>query len=150
MPKATVMAPPRRAVLAAGLSCMLAPRTARAEVAVAGIRCRFADQAVTYRMWDNATARDLVSRLPLDLTIEDFSTNEKIARLPRRLDESGHTAFNDETPGDLCYFLGWGNLAFFHAAYVYRGDLIRLGRIEGSVEPLLVRGTFPLRIERVQ
>ncbi|MBB6468889.1 hypothetical protein HNQ96_006275, partial [Aminobacter lissarensis] len=28
-------------------------------------------------------------------------------------------------------------------------DLIRLGRIEGGVEPLLVKGEFPLRIDLV-
>ena len=43
------------------------------------LRCRFADQDFTYRLLDNATSRDLVSLLPLDLTIEDFSTNEKLA-----------------------------------------------------------------------
>ena len=43
--------------------------------------------------------------------------------------------------------LGWGNLAFFHGGYAYKGDLIRLGRIEGGVAPLLVRGAFPLRLE---
>jgi hypothetical protein len=42
-----------------------------------------------------------------------------------------------------------GNLAFFHDRYVYRGDLIRLGRIEGGVESLLVRGEFPLRLEQL-
>ncbi|MFQ8432323.1 cyclophilin-like fold protein [Amaricoccus sp. W119] len=110
------------------------------------IRCQFADQVFTCRLLDNPTARDLVSLLPLDLTIEDFSTNEKIAHLPRRLDESGRVPIEDETPGDLCYFLGWGNLAFFHGDYRYRNDLIRLGRIEGGVAPLLVKGTFPLSI----
>ena len=111
------------------------------------LRCRFADQDFTYRLLDNATSRDLASLLPLDLTISDLSTNEKIAHLPRRLDEGGHVPIDDETPGDLCYFLGWGNLAFFHDSYVYRDDLIRLGHIEGGVEPLLVRGKFPLRLE---
>jgi hypothetical protein len=111
------------------------------------LRCRFADQTFTYRLDDNPTARDFVSLLPLDLTIEDFSTNEKIAHLPRRLDEGGYLPFDDEAQGDLCYFLGWGSLAFFHGSYTFRGDLIRLGRIEGGTAPLLVRGTFPLRLE---
>lgn len=111
------------------------------------LRCRFADQDFVYRLLDNPTVRDLISLAPLALTIQDFSTNEKIAHLPRRLDEGGHVPCDDEAPGDLCYFLGWGNLAFFHGAYRYRGDLIRLGRLEGGVEPLLKRGAFPLRLE---
>jgi hypothetical protein len=138
----------RRMVLAGAAASLALPRIVRAqERPPMRLRCRFADQDFTCRLLDNPTVRDLVSLLPLDLTIEDFSTNEKIAHLPRRLDEGGHLAFDDEAPGDLCYFLGWGNLAFFHDSYSYRGDLIRLGRIEGGVDPLLVRGEFPLRLE---
>jgi hypothetical protein len=114
-----------------------------------GLRCRFADQDFSYSLIDNATTRDLISLLPLSLTIEDFSSNEKIAHLPRRLDEGGLADFDDEAPGDLCYFRGWGNLAFFHADYTYRGDLIRLGRIEGPIAPLLVRGTHTLRLDLI-
>lgn len=141
----------RRAVLAGVLASMLAPRQLFAETSEASmrIRCTFSSQQFTYRMLDNATTRDLLSLLPLDLTIEDFSNNEKLAHLPRRLDEGGHVAFDDEAPGDLCYFLGWGNLAFFHDDYTYRGDLIRLGHIEGGVDPLLVRGTFPVHMELI-
>ncbi|AUH66245.1 cyclophilin-like fold protein [Paracoccus zhejiangensis] len=110
------------------------------------LRCRFADQDFTYRLIDNPTTRDLISLLPLELTIEDFSSNEKLAHLPRRLDEGGLADYADEAPGDLCYFRGWGNLAFFHGDYDYRGDLIRLGRIEGGTAPLLTRGSHALRI----
>jgi hypothetical protein len=136
----------RRSFLVGALA---APAIARAQTqeASARLRCRFADQDFTFRLADNPTVRDFVSLLPLDLTITDFSTNEKIAHLPRRLDESGLVDFDDEAPGDLCYFLGWGSLAFFHDSYVYRRDLIRLGRIEGGVAPLLARGEFPLRLE---
>ena len=139
--------PSRRAFLAGAAALMAArPIRAQTEVRPMRLRCTFADQSFTYRLQDSATTRDLVSMLPLDLTIEDFSTNEKLAHLPRRLDEGGLADYADETPGDLCYFRGWGNLAFFHGDYTYRGDLIRLGRIEGDVAPLLVKGTFPLRI----
>lgn len=125
------------------------PGAAFGQTSASGLRmrCAFADQMFTYRLFDNPTTRDLVSMLPLDLEIEDFSNNEKIAHLPRRLDEGGLAGYSDETPGDLCYFRGWGNLAMFYSSYQYRGDLIRLGRIEGSVDPLLVKGNFRLRLE---
>ena len=139
----------RRTFLATAAAGFALARNSRAQETGAAmrLRCRFADQDFTYRLLDNATSRDLLSLLPLDLEIEDFSTNEKIAYLPRRLDESGRVPIEDEAPGDLCYFLGWGSLAFFHDSYTYRDDLIRLGHIEGGVEPLLVRGAFPLRLE---
>lgn len=142
--------PTRRAFLV-GAAALLTPRPINAQIKAIPmrIRCSFKDQSFTYRLQDSATTRDFVSLLPLDLTIEDFSSNEKIAHLPRRLDEGGLIDYSDEMPGDLCYFRGWGNLAFFHDRYAYRGDLIRLGRIEGKIDPLLVRGEFPLRIETV-
>lgn len=141
----------RRTVLVGALASVAAPRALHAQTGEKDmrIRCTFGDQNFTIRLFDNPASRDLVSQLPLDLTIEDFSNNEKLAHLPRRLNEGGLADYDDETPGDLCYFRGWGNLAFFHSDYQYRGDLIRLGRIEGGVAPLLVKGKFPLRIELV-
>lgn len=139
----------RRTLLIALAAATGATTSLPAQDTAMRLRCRFADQDVTYRLHDNPTTRDLLCLLPLDLSIADFSTNEKIAHLPRRLDEGGLVDFGDETPGDLCYFLGWGNLAFFHADYHYRGDLIRLGRIEGPVTPLLVRGTHALRLDLI-
>ena len=137
----------RRAVLAGAAATLMIPAVARAQPM--RMRVRFDDQQVTYQLFDNPTTRDLVSMLPAELEIEDFSNNEKIVHLPRRLDEGGFEPFSDETPGDLCYFLGWGNLALFHGDYTFRDDLIRLGHIEGEVTPLLHNGTYPVRIEMV-
>lgn len=139
----------RRSLLAAGLTVPFVSRPALAQTAgvPTHMRCRFADQDFTIRLQDSPTLRDFLSLLPLDLTISDYSTNEKIAHLPRRLDEGGLVDFDDEAPGDLCYFRGWGNLAFFHDTYTYRGDLIRLGRIEGDIAPLKVRGEHALRLD---
>lgn len=113
------------------------------------LRFAFADQEFTATLEDNPSSRHLFSLMPLDLTIDDYSTNEKITYLPRKLSEEGSGAFGGEQPGDLCYYAPWGNLAFFHAGYRWSPGLIRLGRLEGSFEPLLVRGRFPLRIERL-
>ncbi len=110
------------------------------------IRFSFADQDFTATLDGSAAAREFLGLLPLDLTIEDYSTNEKIARLPQRLTSIVDKPFGNEAPGDLCYFAPWGNIALFHAGYRYSSGLIRLGRIDGPVTPLKVRGTFPLRI----
>ncbi|MET0313997.1 cyclophilin-like fold protein [Aureimonas altamirensis] len=106
----------------------------------------FSDQTFTATLEDNPTARDLVSLLPLDLTIDDYSTSEKIAYLPRKLSEEGSGRFENEATGDLCYFAPWGNLAMFHASYRWSRGLIRLGRLEAGPSPLLVRGEYPLRV----
>ena len=143
--------PTRRAILSGAASTLLVPAVARAQSSTGTMRMRvsFDDQQVIYQLADNPTVRDLISLLPVELEIKDFSNNEKIVHLPRRLDEGGFEPFSDETPGDLCYFLGWGNLALFHDDYIFRDDLIRLGHIEGDVAPLLHKGTYPVRIEMI-
>lgn len=112
------------------------------------IECAFDRHRFSATLVDNPTARDLLSMLPLDVTIEDYADNEKIARLPRKLSEDGGAPFGNEAPGDLCYYAPWGNLAFFYAGYRWSQGLIRLGRLDNGFEPLLTRGRFPLRIGR--
>ena len=114
------------------------------------ISIAFNGQRMTATLYDNPSARDFASMLPLDLSIDNYSTNEKIAYLPRKLTEEGSGPFGNEAPGDLCYYTPWGNLAFFYEGYQYSSGLIRLGRIDGSFEPLLVRGQFDLHIEIIQ
>ena len=112
------------------------------------IRMTFDGRVMTATLYDNPSARDFYSMLPLELTIKDYGNNEKIAYLPRKLTEEGSGAFGNEQPYDLCYFMPWGNLAMFYADYRHPG-LIRLGRFDGGHEALHVPGEFPLRIERL-
>lgn len=111
------------------------------------LRFTFADQDFTATLEDTPSAHGLFSMLPLDLTIDDYSTNEKIAYLPRKLTEEGSSRFGNEEVGDLCYYAPWGNLAMFHGPYRWSHGLIRLGRLDHGAKPLLVRGKFPLRVE---
>ena len=112
------------------------------------IRVTFNDLSRTAMLYDNPSARDLASMLPLHLKIEDYGRNEKIVHLPRKLTQDGSGPFGNERPGDLCYFKPWGNLALFYDEYRWDG-LIRLGRFDGGSEPLPVRGEYPVRIERI-
>ena len=105
----------RRAVVAGALASVVIPRLALGQTVegmLMRIRASFNDHAFTARLYDNRSARDFASMLPLDLTIEDYSDNEKIAKLPRKLIEEGSGPFSKEAPGDLCYYAPWGNLAF--------------------------------------
>ncbi|PBB90717.1 MFS transporter [Mesorhizobium sp. WSM3864] len=147
----------RRILLGAALASTLLPRRARSqhgrdpasqEPADMKIRMTFDGRTMTAKLYDNPSARDFFSMLPLDLTIDDYAHNEKIAYLPRKLTEEGSGPFGNEQPYDLCYFVPWGNLAMFYADYRHPG-LIRLGRFDEGEEALHIRGEFPLRIERM-
>lgn len=113
------------------------------------VRIMFNGASMVATLYDNPSARDLAAMLPLALAIDDYSNNEKIAHLPRKLTGEGSGPFGNEAPGDICYYAPWGNLAFFYGSYRYSAGLIRLGRIDGDIAPLLMRGKFDLRIERV-
>lgn len=110
------------------------------------LRFAFADQDFIATLEDNPTARDLWSLLPLDLTVDDYASHEKIAYLPRKLTTEASGPFGTEAPGDLCYYAPWGNVALFHGSYRWSRGLIRLGRLDEGPAPLLVRGTFRLTI----
>jgi hypothetical protein len=111
------------------------------------VHIAFGDESFTVALEDHASAREFASRLPLDLTISDYADNEKIAYLPNKLTELTRGPFPNALPGDLCYYVPWGNLAFFHGSYESTRDLVRLGRLDGDVAPLLTPGEFSLRIE---
>jgi hypothetical protein len=147
----------RRTLLGAAIATAVLPRLAHSqqgrdpasqEPTDMRIRMTFDGRTMTATLYDNPSARDFYSMLPLDLTIKDYSNNEKIAYLPRKLTEEGSGPFGNERPYDLCYFMAWGNLAMFYADYRHPG-LIRLGRFEEGYEALHVPGEFPLRIERI-
>ena len=150
----------RRVLLGAALAAPLFPALAlgqtpdaagpQEEITSMKIRIVFHDQDFTATLEDNASAREVVSMFPLDLTIADFAHNEKLAYLPRKLSELVRGPFPNAAPGDLCYYIPWGNLAFFYGSYESTRDLVRLGRLDGDVEPLLTRGEYPLRIELIQ
>ena len=99
---------------------------------------------------DSPTARDFVSMLPLDLDVESYGNNEKIAYPPRKLTTEGSGPFANEAPGDFAYFAPWGNIIVYYGDYTYWPGLVRLGRIEGSLQPLLEQDNYRVHIELAQ
>ena len=77
------MNPSNPRLFIASAAAALLPAKARTQTGPAmRLRCRCADQEFSYLLRGNATSRDLISRLPLELSIEDFPTNAKRAHLP--------------------------------------------------------------------
>jgi hypothetical protein len=114
------------------------------------IQFEFDKHIFTATLENSPATLALIKMLPLSGTIEDYSNNEKVAYLPSKLPEDGSMKFSNERPGDLCYYAPWGNLVLYYASYRYSRGLVRLGRLDGSIEPLLTRGTFPLRIQSLK
>ena len=105
---------------------------------------------VTATMEDNAAARDLLSRLPLEVTLKDFNnTTEKIFYLDPALTIEGVTRGCAPTPGDITIYVPWSNVAIFCKKWSHSNDLIKIGHIDGNgIEALTVTGDITVKLER--
>lgn len=108
------------------------------------------NRTITATMEDNASARDFLSRLPLEVTLDDYNnTTEKIFYPDPALTTEGVPRGCTPAPGDITIYAPWGNVAIFCKSWSHNNDLIRIGRIDGNgIEALSVAGDIPVRIER--
>lgn len=113
------------------------------------IRIRAGERTLTARLEDSAAARDFAALLPIELSLKDYASTEKIADLPRRLSTEGAPSGVDPEVGDITYYAPWGNLAIFYGDFGYSRGLVRLGRIESGGE-MLESLAGPVTIETAQ
>lgn len=94
------------------------------------------------------SGRDFLSLLPLELTLKDYNSTEKISDLPRRLTTQSAPPGIEPAAGTFAYYAPWGNLAIFYRDYRYSNNLLRLGVIESGLEKVRSqRGDFHVRLE---
>lgn len=113
------------------------------------IRIVLGEHIVSATLEDSPSTRDFIALLPLSLDLDDYSSTEKIAYLPRKLITTGTPSGVDPDVGDVTYYAPWGNLALFYRDFGYSRGLIRLGRITAGLEHLGYPGSKQARIELV-
>ena len=108
------------------------------------------NRTITATMEDNAAGRDFLSRLPLEVTLNDYNnTTEKIFYPTPALTTEGVTRGCTPTSGDITIYAPWGNVAIFCKNWSHSNDLIRIGRIDGNgIEALTVGGDIRVKIEK--
>ncbi len=114
------------------------------------ITIKVGDKTITATMEDNSAARDFVSRLPLEVTLNDYASAEKIFYPSPALDISGTPGgFSNPQPGDITIYAPWGNIAIFYKSFSSSNSLIRIGHIDGSgIDALNVSGDVQVRFEQ--
>jgi hypothetical protein len=128
---------------------LAAPAVSGQEASTMRIRLTYDGKTLEVALLDNATARDLLSLLPVTLTLEDYNGTEKIGYPPRKLSTAGAPAGVDPSVGDIAYYAPWGNLAIFYKDFGYSKGLIGLGRINSGIDALSAPGSLKVTIERV-
>ncbi len=114
------------------------------------IRLIVGDQVATATLYDNATARDFASLLPLSLTMTDYDTIERVSDLPRKLSTQGAPEGMAPVAGELTHYAPWGNLAIFIKPRSYSRGLLPLGKIDDGLAIVSQPGPYKMRIERVE
>jgi hypothetical protein len=107
-------------------------------------------RTITATMEDNAAGRDFLSRLPLEVTLNDFNdTTEKIFYPSPALTTDGVTRGCAPVPGDITIYAPWGNVAIFCKSWSHSNDLIKIGRIDDDgIEALNVASDITVKFER--
>lgn len=114
------------------------------------VKISVGNRTITATMEDNAAGRDFLSRLPLEVTLNDYNnTTEKIFYPDPALTTEGVTRGCAPTPGDITIYVPWGNVAIFCKSWSHSNDLIKIGRIDGnSIETLNIGGDIAVKFER--
>lgn len=115
------------------------------------IRVIIGDTVLAGRLWDNATARDLIAQLPLIMTFSDYGRQEKLASLPRKLSTEGVPPGNSARPGDIGYYAPAGVLVFYYREVGYFNGIVRMGQFDGNMNAITRQtGDFTATIELTQ
>lgn len=108
------------------------------------------DRTISATMEDNAAVRDLLSRLPMEVTLNDYNnTTEKIFYPDPELELDGVTRGCAPVPGDITIYAPWGNVAIFCKSWSHSNDLIKIGHIDGEgIQVLNVSGNIHVKLEK--
>lgn len=101
------------------------------------IKITFDNTELTATLYDNATARDFVSMLPITTELEDYASNEKIFYPERKLDTSGAPSAYKPSTGDITYYAPWGDIAIFYKDFSKSSGLVSVGEIDNNGIELL-------------
>ncbi len=113
------------------------------------VNIRIGERIITATMEDNVAARDFLSRLPLEVTLNDYNNTEKIFYPTPALDIEGAPRGCTLQPGDITIFAPWGNVAIFYKSFSGSNSLIKIGHIDGSgVDVLNVSGDVEVTFEQ--
>ena len=110
------------------------------------IHNEIAGETVVAELNGSEAARDFAAMLPLDLTLEDYASTEKVSDLPGRLSVEGAPDGMDPDVGDITYYAPWGNLAIFYRDFSYAKGLVGLGRIVSGRDAMRRPGPLAARI----
>lgn len=88
---------------------------------------------IVFELNDSQAAQELYEQLPLNIEVENYSTNEKIFYPPQELDVSDAPQAN-AVVGTLAYYAPWGDVVMFYGDFGSASGLYELGQVVSGSE----------------
>jgi len=91
------------------------------------------NNTIVFALNNSTASKELYSQLPLSIKVENYSTNEKIFYLSRKL-STINTPMSNAKNGSLAYYAPWGNVVMFYKDFESSSGLYELGSVESGIE----------------
>lgn len=114
-------------------TALLSPHAGATANATYHVKLVYEEISIKMELEDNSATRDLLLRLPLEITLEDFGNGHERIFYPEpalSLDKV-ERGFKPKA-GDIAIFAPWNNVAFFLKNASYHEGLVRLGSFDKS------------------
>lgn len=109
------------------------------------IRVKTNGNTVVFDLNDSTAAKALYAQLPLSITVENFSNNEKIFYPSEKLDTTDTPLAKNIQAGTLAYYAPWGDVVMFYGSFSSAAGLYELGHaISGSEHIQGMSGTIEI------
>lgn len=92
-------------------------------------------QNIVFQLNDSSAANTLYEQLPLSISVENYSHNEKIFYPPDELDIS-ETPLAGGPAGTLAYYAPWGNVVLYYGECGGAGGLYALGKAVSGTDQI--------------
>ncbi len=109
------------------------PEPAPAEKMAKQLVVQNGDRAIVFVLNDSTAANGLYEQLPLEIEVENFSSNEKIFYPPDKLDCAGAPMAGGGA-GALAYYEPWGDVVLFYGGFSANDSLYGLGEAVSGAE----------------
>ena len=87
-----------------------------------------------FELNNSPAARDLYAQLPLSITVENYSDNEKIFYPPKKLNTTDTPLADGGRAGTLAYYAPWGDVVMFYGDFSSAPGLYELGHVTSGSE----------------
>lgn len=106
------------------------------------------EQVLLVDLYDNATARDLVDLLPLEISVRDYGGQEKIGILPRSLNTGDAPASSSAQAGELGYYAPAQALVIYYQNVGKFSGIVPIGKINASAYQLRMLNSGVIKFDK--